>query len=139
MEKCSASSQFLCTACRHWRKKYLEASEMKSQRVVRSERSFWKVIQEMQLKLLELDKTPTKLPTLQISSAIFIRVVTQLFPLTRHLHANPTRNKSATNGIPRSNNTGLLDHFELVTQSFSSTFVPRCYRLKHKFVRSDCS
>ena len=66
MEKYSAFPQFLCTACRRSRKKYLEASEMASQRAVRSERSFWKLIQEMQLKMLQLDKRPRKLQRLQV-------------------------------------------------------------------------
>ena len=39
---------------------------MKSQSAVRSERSFWTLIQEMQLKMLELDKTPRKLQRLPV-------------------------------------------------------------------------
>ena len=39
---------------------------MKNRTAVRSERSFWKIIQEMQLKMLELDKTPRKLQAVQV-------------------------------------------------------------------------
>ena len=41
---CSACPQSLGTACRRSRKKYFQASEMKSQSAVRSERSFETVI-----------------------------------------------------------------------------------------------
>lgn len=63
---CWASPQFLCTACWFSRKKYLEASEMKSQSAVRFERSFCKLIQRMKLKMLELDKTLRKLQRLPV-------------------------------------------------------------------------
>ena len=39
---------------------------MESQVAERSERSIWKVIQEMALEMLELDKTPRKLQRLQV-------------------------------------------------------------------------
>ena len=97
--KYSASPQFLCTACRRSRKKYLEASEMESRSAERSERSFWKVIQEMASKMLELDKTPRKLQRLQLFCCE---------PPPSHLQsgtASSVRNRKAshmqaTNGTP---------------------------------------